>query len=118
MNTITKHYIDGAFVESHGREVMEIINPTNRKVIAQVTLADEEDAVGAAKEAFAMYGRSTKEERARILRRLHEVVSARSTISPPRWLRSTVARPGSLAQLLRRPPTCSLRLKRRSKNCH
>jgi aldehyde dehydrogenase (NAD+) len=80
MNTITEHYIDGAFVESHGREIMEIINPTNRKVIAQVTLADEEDArraVAAAKQAFAMYARSTKEERARILRRLHEAVSAR-----------------------------------------
>src|SRR5260370_39380350 len=80
MNTITKHYIDGAFVESHGREVMEIINPTNRTVIAQVTLGDEDDArraIAAAKRAFAMYGRSTKEERAKILRRLHEVVSAR-----------------------------------------
>ena len=65
---------DGAFVESHGREVMEIINPTNRKVIAQVTLADEEDArraVAAAKQAFVTFGRSTKEERAKILRRLH-----------------------------------------------
>ena len=80
MNTITKHYIDGAFVESHGREVMEIINPTNRKVIAQVTLGDEDDArraIAAAKRAFARYGRSTKEERAKILRRLHEAVSAR-----------------------------------------
>jgi aldehyde dehydrogenase (NAD+) len=80
MNTITKHYIDGAFVESHGREVMEIINPTNRKVIAQVTLGDEDDArraIAAAKRAFATYGRSMKEERAKILRRLHEVVSAR-----------------------------------------
>jgi len=27
MKTITKHYIDGTFVESHGREVMESINP-------------------------------------------------------------------------------------------
>ena len=80
MNTITKHYIDGAFVESHGREVMEIINPTNRTVIAQVTLGDEHDArraIAAAKRAFARYGRSTKEERAKILRRLHEAVSAR-----------------------------------------
>ena len=42
--TITKHYIDGAFVESHGREVMDIINPTSGEVIAHVTLADEEDA--------------------------------------------------------------------------
>ena len=80
MNTITKHYIDGAFVESHGREVMEIINPTNRTVIAQVTLGDEDDArraIAAAKRAFATYGRSMMEERAKILRRLHEVVSAR-----------------------------------------
>jgi aldehyde dehydrogenase (NAD+) len=80
MNTIAKHYIDGTFVESHGRELMDIINPANRTVIAQVTLADEEDArraIGAAKRAFATYGRTTKEERAEILRRLHEVVSAR-----------------------------------------
>jgi aldehyde dehydrogenase (NAD+) len=64
---------DGAFVESHGREVMEIINPTNRKVIAQVTLADEDArrAVATAKQAFVTFGRSTKEERAKILRRLH-----------------------------------------------
>jgi hypothetical protein len=27
-STITTHYIDGAFVESHGREVMHIISPT------------------------------------------------------------------------------------------
>ena len=43
MNTITKHYIDGAFVESHGTEVMDIIKPTNGRVIGRVTLADEED---------------------------------------------------------------------------
>ena len=80
MNIITRHYIDGAFVESHGREVMDIINPTNSKVIGRVTLADEEDtrhAIVAAKHAFASFGRTTKEERAKILRRLHEAVSAR-----------------------------------------
>ena len=79
MKTITKHYIDGAYVESHGREVMDIVNPTNGKAIARVTLADEEDArraITAAKRAFATFGRTTKEERASILRRLHEVVSA------------------------------------------
>ena len=32
IKTITKHYIDGAFVESHGCEVMDIINPTNECV--------------------------------------------------------------------------------------
>jgi aldehyde dehydrogenase (NAD+) len=79
MKTITKHYIDGAFVESHGREAMDIVRPTDRKVIARVTLGDEEDtrrAITAAKRAFATFGQSPKEERASILRRLHEVVAA------------------------------------------
>jgi len=80
MRTITKHYSDEAFVESHGREVMDIINPTSGKGTAYVTLADEEDArcaIAAAKQAFASFGRTTKEERIEILRRLHEAVSAR-----------------------------------------
>ncbi|HEY1886270.1 MAG TPA: aldehyde dehydrogenase family protein, partial [Roseiarcus sp.] len=79
IETITTHYIDGAFVESHGREVMDVIRPTDGQVIARVTLADEEDArraIAAAKRAFATYGRSTREERAAILRRLHEAASA------------------------------------------
>jgi aldehyde dehydrogenase (NAD+) len=81
MKTITKHYIDGAFVESHGRELMDVINPTNGKAIARVTLGDEEDArraIAAAKRAFATFGRSTKEERADLLRRLHKAVVARA----------------------------------------
>src|SRR5579862_5376790 len=80
LKTITTHYIDGAFVESHGQEVMDIIRPTDGQVIARVTLGDDEDtrrAIAAAKRAFATYGRSTKEERAKILRRLHEAASAR-----------------------------------------
>src|SRR5260370_4968794 len=79
MKTITKHYIDGTFVESHGREVIDIVRPTDRKVIARVTLGDEEDtrrAIAAAKRAYATFGESTKEERASILHRLHEVVAA------------------------------------------
>jgi aldehyde dehydrogenase (NAD+) len=80
INTITTHYIDGAFVESHGREVMDVLRPSDGQVIARVTLADEEDtrcAIAAAKRAFSTYGLSTKEERAAVLRRLHEVTSSR-----------------------------------------
>jgi aldehyde dehydrogenase (NAD+) len=79
IKTLTTHYIDGAFVESNGREVMDIVRPTDGQVIGRVTLADEEDtrrAIGAAKRAFATYGRSTKEERVEILRRLHAAASA------------------------------------------
>src|SRR6266478_1002423 len=59
IRTITTHYIDGAFVESHGREVMDIIKPTNGQLIGRVTLGDEEDtrrAIAAAKRAFASFG--------------------------------------------------------------
>jgi len=79
INTITTHYIDGAFVESHGKDVIDIIRPTDGRVIAHVTLGDEEDtrrAIAAAKRAFASYGRTTKEERSKILRRLHEAAAA------------------------------------------
>jgi len=78
IRTITTHYIDGAFVESHGREVMDIIKPTNGKVIARVTLGDEEDtrrAIAAANRALASFGRTSKEERLRYLRQLHKAVS-------------------------------------------
>jgi aldehyde dehydrogenase (NAD+) len=80
IKTLTTHYIDGAFVDSHGRELMDIVRPTDGRVIARVTLADEEDtrrAITAARRAFATYGRSAKEERAGILRRLHAAASAR-----------------------------------------
>jgi aldehyde dehydrogenase (NAD+) len=80
IKALTTHYIDGAFVESHGREVMDIIKPTTGKVIARVTLGDEEDtrrAIAAAKLAFVTFGRTTKEERLRYLHQLHQAVSAR-----------------------------------------
>jgi rhodanese-related sulfurtransferase len=79
IRTLTTHYIDGSFVESHGREVMDIIKPTNGQVIGRVTLADEEDtrrAIAAARSAFTNFGRSTREESAKILRRLHQATSA------------------------------------------
>src|SRR5580700_4171281 len=80
IKTLTTHYIDGAFVESHGREVMDIIKPTNGKLIGRATLGDEEDtrrAIAAAKRAFATFGKTPKEDRARYLRQLHKAVSAR-----------------------------------------
>ena len=80
MKTLTTHYIDGTFVESHGREVMDVIRPTNGEVIGRVKLGDEEDtrrAIAAAKRAFTTFGRTTKQERAKILRGLHKAASAR-----------------------------------------
>ena len=78
IKTLTTHYFDGAYVESHGRQIMDIIKPANGQVIARVTLGDEEDtrrAIAAAKRALASFGRTSKEERLRYLRQLHEAVS-------------------------------------------
>jgi aldehyde dehydrogenase (NAD+) len=80
VKTLTTHYIGGEFVESHGREVMDIIKPTNGQLIARVTLGDETDtqrAIAAAKRAFATFGQTTKEERLRYLQQLHKAASAR-----------------------------------------
>jgi len=79
MKELTTHYIDGAFVASHGREVMDIIRPADGQVIGTVTLADEDDtgrAIAAARRAFATFSQSTKEDRIEILRRLHAAASA------------------------------------------
>jgi aldehyde dehydrogenase (NAD+) len=78
IKTLTTHYIDGAFIESHGQQVMDIVKPTNGQVIARVTLGDEEDtrrAIAAAKRAFASFGRTSKEERLGYLRQLHKAAS-------------------------------------------
>ena len=80
MKTISAHYIDGAFVDSHGSEVVDSINPANGTIIGHVTLGDEQDArraIAAAKRAFESFSRTTKEERSAILRRLHQVTQAR-----------------------------------------
>ena len=81
ITALTTHYIDGTFVESHGRQVTDIIRPTDGRLIGRVALADEEDtrrAVAAARRAFATYSLSTIEERGQILRRLHAAASARA----------------------------------------
>ena len=48
-------YIKGQFVTPHGTQVIDLVNPTNNRVIGKVTMADEIDtrqAIAAAKEVF------------------------------------------------------------------
>jgi aldehyde dehydrogenase (NAD+) len=98
IKTITTHYIDGTFVPSHGREIMDIIRPTDGQGIARASMADEEDtrrAIAAAKHAFVTYGRSTVKERAQILRRLHETTSERIDDLTAAMVEDTAALPAS-----------------------
>src|SRR6267154_1169935 len=68
-------YINGQFVTPHGTQVVDLVNPTDNKVIGKVTMADEIDtrkAIGAAKEAFNTFSQSSKEYRLELLQRLHD----------------------------------------------
>src|SRR5580698_3111815 len=73
-------YINGQFVTPHGKQLIDLVNPTNNKVIGKVTMADEIDtknAIAAAKEAFDTFSQSIKEYRMDCLQRLHESVAKR-----------------------------------------
>jgi aldehyde dehydrogenase (NAD+) len=73
-------YINGQFVTPHGTQVVDLVNPTDNKVIGKVTMADEIDtrkAIGAAKEAFNTFSQSRKEYRMELLQRLHDAVAKR-----------------------------------------
>lgn len=73
-------YINGRFVTPHGKQVIDLLNPTNNEVIGNVTMADEIDtrnAIASAKQAFKTFAQTSKEERMQYLQRLHEAVSRR-----------------------------------------
>src|SRR5258706_16277049 len=71
-------YINGQFVIPHGTQVIDLVNPTNNRVIGKVTMADEIDtrhAIAAAKDAFNTFSQSSKEYRIDCLQRLHDSVA-------------------------------------------
>ncbi len=80
MKTITQHFINGQFAESHGGEIFDLVSPTTGALIGKVTLGDEEDtrkAIHGAKAAFSVYSKSTLAQRAQYLERLAKAVSQR-----------------------------------------
>lgn len=80
MKTVNKVYINGEFVTPHGKEIFELINPSNNQKIGEVTLADETDtknAIAAAKEAFKTFSQSTVAERIDYLTKLKITVEKR-----------------------------------------
>jgi aldehyde dehydrogenase (NAD+) len=81
MKKINQIYINGAFVTPHGKEIFELINPTDNQKIGEVTLGDEEDtkaAIAAAKEAFKTFSKTTKEQRIACLEALRNAVIRRT----------------------------------------
>ena len=73
-------YINGHFVTPHGKQLVDLVNPTDNSVIGKVTMADEIDArsaIAAAKRAFETFSQTAKEQRMDYLQRLHQSVSNR-----------------------------------------
>ncbi|HTJ91153.1 MAG TPA: aldehyde dehydrogenase family protein [Acidocella sp.] len=81
MRNIEHSYIDGQFVEPHGRELFDLHNPTTGGVIGRVRLGDVEDAhaaIAAAKRALPLMARTTKAERLHMLQALEAAMQARA----------------------------------------
>ncbi|MBS7233446.1 aldehyde dehydrogenase family protein [Flavobacterium psychroterrae] len=79
MKLIDKIYVDGAFLEPHGTETLDLFNPATGEKIGLVHLGDQvdtEQAIEAAKNAFVTFSKSTLQERGEILQRLHDAILA------------------------------------------
>ena len=80
MRTITKHFINGEFVESHGRDVVEVRNPKNNELIGRVTMGDAVDAeraIASAKTAFSAWSQTSLDERKAWLQKVADAVTER-----------------------------------------
>ncbi|WP_212004532.1 aldehyde dehydrogenase family protein [Chitinophaga sp. HK235] len=80
MQSITKGYINGAFVTLNGTQVFDLINPASHQKIGEVTLGDETDtqrAIAAAKAAFQSFSQTSAAERIELLKNLRDAVSKR-----------------------------------------
>jgi aldehyde dehydrogenase (NAD+) len=70
MRDCRKIYVNGQWIEPRAGDVIDIINPATERVAGQVRMAsasDVDDAVTAARSAFASFSRSTRRERLDLL---------------------------------------------------
>lgn len=80
MKQIKSVYINGKFENPTGTEVADIISPIDETVIAQVTYANEQDAVNAiqaASNTLGSYRKTTVAERAVYLKAIHDQITQR-----------------------------------------
>src|SRR6202048_3324824 len=80
MRTTTKHFINGEFVESHGRDVVEVRNPKNNQLIGRVTMGDAVDAeraIASAKAAFSAWSQTSLDERKAWLQKVADALTER-----------------------------------------
>ncbi|MEL4503848.1 gamma-aminobutyraldehyde dehydrogenase [Luteococcus sp. H138] len=75
--TRLQNFIDGRFVDAHGAEDVQIVDPTNGQIVAQAPISDQQDvdaAFAAAKQAARQWRRSTPSERQALLLRFADAI--------------------------------------------
>jgi aldehyde dehydrogenase (NAD+) len=80
MENLGKFYIDGKWVTPNSKQAMSVINPASEEEIGTVILGNNNDvdlAVKAANLAFHSFSQTTKQDRLKLLKRIHEVTSDR-----------------------------------------
>lgn len=73
MRNELKHYINGEWVASTGKETIEVLSPATEEVIGQISAGTEADlnkAVQAAREAFPAFSQTTKEYRVELIEKI------------------------------------------------
>lgn len=76
--TVLKNFIGGKWVASSGTETLEVPNPATGEVLARVPISTKEDveqAVQAAKQAFATWRNTPVPKRARIMFSFHHLLN-------------------------------------------
>lgn len=76
-----RNFINGHYVEAHGRTTFECINPVNEQVVAISPISDQDDveaAYSAARQAFVQWGKSTPTQRQRALLAIADALEAHS----------------------------------------
>jgi aldehyde dehydrogenase (NAD+) len=80
MQNAQKFYIDGQWVEPHGKQLLAVLNPATEAVITSIAIGDEVDvdhAVAAARRAFVTFSQTTVDERAALLERIIAIYKQR-----------------------------------------
>jgi acyl-CoA reductase-like NAD-dependent aldehyde dehydrogenase len=95
-------FIDGAWVEPSGTEVLEVVNSTTEEVMGTVPAGTPEDvdrAVRAAARAYPAWAATPRDERAKLLARVQEALVAR-TDELARLITEEVGMPYALSRLV------------------
>jgi len=80
MKNQLKFYIDGQWVDPVVPKTLDVINPSNEEVIAQISMgskADVDKAVVAARRAFETFSQTTKAERVALLEKILAIYQRR-----------------------------------------